>query len=265
MTALTASDATMTKVAAGGVYSALRQSILDGQITPGTRINIDAVSKRLGVSPTPVREALQRLEGDNLLVYYPSRGYSTTPLLSFGELRSLFEFRLLVEPWAARSAAVERLSNPSGALRAELAALEQQVHETANMREDLVAHDARFHDLVLASAGNQVVQQAYVQTHCHLHMFRLYPADLDGRITLMEHQEICEAIAARDPAAAEDAMSEHIRSSFYRFARAFDEEPTGLADAKPVRMTPGRERAADPKRLWRIGSDERQPDVLTDP
>lgn len=239
MTAPTASDTT-TKVAAGGVYPALRQSILDGEITPGTRINIDAVSRRLGVSHTPVREALQRLEGDNLLMYYPSRGYSTTPLLSLAELRSLFEFRLLVEPWAARSAAVERLSNPSGALRSELAALERHVDDAANLRQDLVAHDARFHDLILASAGNQVVQQAYVQTHCHLHMFRLYPADLNGRITMTEHQSIHEAIAARDPGAAEEAMGEHIRNSFYRFARAFDEEPVPLAEATLVRMVPDR-------------------------
>lgn len=238
MTPPTASDATRTKVAAGGVYAALRQSILDGEITPGTRINIDAVSRRLGVSHTPVREALQRLEGDNLLRYYPSRGYSTTPLLSLAELRSLFEFRLLVEPWAARSAAVERLSNPGAALRAELSALERQVDDPANLRQDLWAHDARFHDLILESAGNEIVQQAYLQTHCHLHMFRLYPADLDGRVTLTEHQGIRDAIAARDPRAAEEAMSEHIRNSFYRFARAFDEVPAVLAEPSPARMTP---------------------------
>lgn len=246
MTAPAISDATMSKVAAGGVYAALRQSILDGDITPGTRINIDAVSRRLGVSHTPVREALQRLEGDNLLMYYPSRGYSTTPLLSLAELRSLFEFRLLVEPWAARSAAVERLSNPSGALRTELDSLERQVDDTANLRQDLLAHDARFHDLILASADNKVVQQAYVQTHCHLHMFRLYPADLNGRITLMEHEGIREAIANRDPGAAEDAMSEHIRNSFYRFARAFDEVPTALAEATLVRITPNGDRPPVP-------------------
>ena len=246
MTASTARDATPNKAAAGGVYAALRQSILEGQIKPGTRVNIDGVARRLGVSHTPVREALQRLEGDNLLMYYPSRGYSTTPLLSLAELRSLFEFRLLVEPWAARSAAVERLSNPSSALGSELAALERRVEATATPRQDLLAHDARFHDLILASAGNEIVQQAYLQTHCHLHMFRLYPADLDGQVTLMEHRGISEAIAARDPGAAEDAMSEHIRNSFYRFARAFDEVPAVLAEARAVRMTPHRERPPGP-------------------
>lgn len=238
MTVSTAGDATTAKVAASEVYSALRQSILDGDIAPGTRINIDAVSRRLGVSQTPVREALQHLEGDNLLVYYPGRGYSTTPLLSLPELRSLFEFRLLVEPWAARSAAVDRLSNPSAALRAELEVLERQVDDTVNVRQDLLAHDARFHDLILASAGNPVVQQAYVQTHCHLHMFRLYPSDLDSEVTLMEHRGIRDAIAAADPVAAEEAMSAHLRSSFHRFARAFGAEPAALPGALPGRLTP---------------------------
>jgi DNA-binding GntR family transcriptional regulator len=238
VTASAASDVTLAKVAASDVYSALRLSILKGEIAPGTRINIDAVSRRLGVSQTPVREALQHLEGDNLLVYYPGRGYSTTPLLSLAELRSLFEFRLLVEPWAARSAAVDRLSNPSAALRAELEALERQVDGTANVPQDLLAHDARFHDLILASAGNAVVQQAYVQTHCHLHMFRLYPADLDSAVTLLEHRGVRDAIAAADPMAAEEAMSAHLRNSFHRFARAFDAEPAPLAKAILGRMTP---------------------------
>ncbi|MEY9778292.1 GntR family transcriptional regulator [Arthrobacter sp. MW3 TE3886] len=238
MTVSTAGDATTAKVAASDVYSALRQSILDGDLAPGTRINIDAVSRRLGVSQTPVREALQHLEGDNLLVYYPGRGYSTTPLLSLPELRSLFEFRLLVEPWAARSAAVDRLSNPSAALRAELDVLERQVDDTVNVRQDLLAHDARFHDLILASAGNPVVQQAYVQTHCHLHMFRLYPSDLDSQVTLMEHRGIRDAIAAADPIAAEEAMSAHLRSSFHRFARAFGAGPAALPRAAPGRLTP---------------------------
>ncbi|WP_269048413.1 GntR family transcriptional regulator [Paenarthrobacter sp. Z7-10] len=207
-------------------------------MAPGTRINIDAVSRRLGVSQTPVREALQRLEGDNLLVYSPGRGYSTTPLLDVAELRSLFEFRLLIEPWAARSAAVDRLSNPSAALETELKALEGRIGSLGTARQDLVAHDARFHGMILASAGNQVVQQAFSKTHCHLHLFRLYPADVEGRITLSEHRSVRDAIEASDPAAAEEAMRAHIRNSYHRFAHAFDVQPPQLAEVEQVRMAP---------------------------
>ncbi|GAA3315214.1 GntR family transcriptional regulator [Arthrobacter ramosus] len=215
------SESSRVKAAVSDAYPSMRASILEGQIPPGTRINIDAVSRSLGVSQTPVREALQRLEGDNLVVYSPGRGYSTTPLLDLAELRSLFEFRLLVEPWAARSAAVDRLANPAGALGNELAAFRSAMQSAGDRRQDLVAHDARFHDTILAASGNNIVRHAFAQTHCHLHTFRLYPADVDGAITVAEHSAIREAIQACEPEQAEAAMAEHIRNSFGRFAQAF--------------------------------------------
>ena len=224
------SDISRGKAAVSDVYSSMRASILEGEIAPGTRINIDAVSRSLGVSQTPVREVLQRLEGDNLVVYNPGRGYSTTPLLDLAELRSLFEFRLLVEPWAARSAAVDRLANPSAALEKEIAAFRRTMKSDGDLRQDLVAHDTRFHDTILAAAGNTVVRHAFAQTHCHLHTFRLYPADIDGAITVTEHSAVREAIKACEPEQAEAAMAEHIRNSFARFAQAFE----GQADLAPL-------------------------------
>ncbi|NUP75090.1 MAG: GntR family transcriptional regulator [Sinomonas sp.] len=215
------SEAPRGKAAGGEAYAGLRAMILDGALAPGERINIDAIARRFEISQTPVREALQRLEGDNLVVYSPGRGYSTTPLLGPDELRSLFEFRLLVEPWAARSAAVDRLANPGRALAADLDALEQLMLGGGDLRQALVAHDARFHDLILEAAGNSVVRHAFEQTHCHLHTFRLYPADVDGGRTLEEHREIAAAIAACDGAGAEGAMSRHIFNSFDRFAQAY--------------------------------------------
>lgn len=225
------SDASKGKAAVSDVYASMRASILKGEIAPGARINIDAVSRSLGVSQTPVREVLQRLEGDNLVVYSPGRGYSTTPLLDLPALRSLFEFRLLVEPWAARSAAVDRLANPAAALEKELSAIRDSMKTTTgDARQDLVAHDTRFHDTILLAAGNPVVQHAFAQTHCHLHTFRLYPADIDGAITIAEHAAVREAIAACLPDRAEEAMAEHIRNSFARFAKAFE----GKADLSPL-------------------------------
>ncbi|MGN7147366.1 GntR family transcriptional regulator [Arthrobacter sp. SAFR-179] len=224
------------KAAVPDVYTAMRASILDGEIAPGTRINIDAVARSLGVSQTPVREVLQRLEGDNLVVYNPGRGYSTTPLLGLPELRSLFEFRLLVEPWAARAAAVDRLANPAGTLEKELAGFRDAMKRSSkDLRQDLVAHDTRFHDAILAASGNPVVRHAFAQTHCHLHTFRLYPADVDGAITVAEHTAVREAIEACDPERAEAAMTTHIRNSFDRFAKAFDGELAPLEDSGPPR------------------------------
>lgn len=231
------SDASKVKAAVSDVYTAMRASILKGEIAPGTRINIDAVSRSLSVSQTPVREALQRLEGDNLVVYSPGRGYSTTPLLDLAELRALFEFRLLVEPWAARSAAVDRLANPATALEKELSAFRDAMRNGSDLRQDLVAHDTRFHDAILAAAGNPVVRHAFAQTHCHLHTFRLYPADVDGAITVAEHSAVREAIRTCQPDRAEEAMAEHIRNSFTRFAQAFEDNEAlaPLQDSGPPR------------------------------
>jgi DNA-binding GntR family transcriptional regulator len=204
------------------VYDLLRAQILDNVIPPGTRVNIDAVSRKFGVSPTPVREALRQLQGDNLLVTSSNRGYSTTPLLDLSGLRELFEFRLLVEPWAARTAAVNRLENPAHQLNAELQTFINHADGKDDIRQQLVTHDSRFHAHILTASGNNVVRYAYEQTHCHLHIFRLYPADMDGSITIEEHRQIWEAVRDCDPGQAENAMEAHLKQAFRRFAKAFE-------------------------------------------
>ena len=70
-----------------------------------------------------------------------------------------------------------------------------------------MAHDTRFHDTILAASGNPVVRHAFAQTHCHLHTFRLYPADVDGAITVAEHSAVTDAIEACLPEEAEAAMA----------------------------------------------------------
>lgn len=206
-----------------GVYDILRGQILDNTIPPNTRMNIDAVARELGVSPTPVREALHTLRGDNLVVSASGRGYSTTALLNLDELRDLFEFRLLIEPWAARAAAVNRLANPADRLASELSMFRAVTEAKADIRQDLVSHDTAFHDLILSAPGNEVIRNAYRQTHCHLHIFRLYPADVGGSVTLEEHRKVAQTIGECDPDKAEEAMHQHLTHAFLRFAMAFEE------------------------------------------
>jgi len=208
--------------------------IVDGEIPPGMRLNIDAIARRLGVSQTPVREALQRLESDDLLEYTPGRGYRISPMLDLVGLRSVFEFRFLVEPWAARSVAADRLANPAKALDTELKNFEKRASKDGDLRQEMLGHDARFHDMILRAAGNEVVRLAYAQTHCHLHVFRLYEVDIHGAITIEEHRKIWSAIRACDPEGADRAMTEHIRNSYDRSSRAFGEIDSGSDPLDPV-------------------------------
>lgn len=210
------------------IYEQLRALILENKIAPGERVNIDALARDLGVSQTPVREAIRQLEGDKLIVKTPGKGYRTTPLLDLDQLQDLYEFRLLVDVWAARSVAVNRLSNPARMIDEELRRFESSFMDHEDIRRHLVVHDLRFHGIILDALGNKVVEEAYEQTHSHLHTFRLYPSDTDGRITIAEHRRIWAAIDRCDPEGAEAAMRDHLTAAFHRFAQAFDgihEEP----------------------------------------
>lgn len=218
------------------VYGILRAKILDLQLPPDGKINIDALARELGVSQTPIREALSQLEGDRLIVKTPGKGYRTTALLDTAELRELFEFRLLVEPWAARAAAVNRLINPARTLRASLDEFESGTVQEGNVRHQLVAHDTVFHDRILSASSNEFALHAYRATHCHLHLFRLHPADYQGTTTVEEHRGIVDAIAACDPDAAEEAMHRHLIGAYHRFAEAFSQEDPDLRVPPPAKL-----------------------------
>ncbi|MGW7657534.1 GntR family transcriptional regulator [Streptomyces asiaticus] len=133
------------------VLTALREQVMYGGIAPDSRINSDAVARDLGVSTTPVREAPQRLEGDNLVVYTPGRGYSNAPLLDLAGPRSLYEYRLLVEPWAARYVATDVLLNPADELRREFAeSADRFRHRRAGRGRRRRGDDRAHHELVQA-------------------------------------------------------------------------------------------------------------------
>lgn len=218
------------------VYGILRAKILDLQLPPDGKINIDALARELGVSQTPIREALSQLEGDRLIVKTPGKGYRTTALLGTAELRELFEFRLLVEPWAARAAAVNRLVNPARILQASLDEFESGTAQNSSVRHQLITHDTAFHDGILSASSNEFALHAYRATHCHLHLFRLHPADYKGTTTVEEHRHIVKAIKACDPDAAEEAMHRHLIGAYHRFAEAFDEDGPGLRVPPPAKL-----------------------------
>ena len=206
------------------VYGFVRARILDLRIPPDSKVNIDALARELGVSQTPVREALHQLEGDNLIVKTPGKGYRTTSLLGLADMREMFEFRLLVEPWAARSAAANRLANPGGSLAVALQEFAGSREEEVSLRHRMISHDMYFHDQILGAAHNEFVHRAFQATHCHLHLFRLYPADWTGEQTIEEHRAVQEAIQSCDPDAAERAMRGHLMGAYHRFSKAFAQQ-----------------------------------------
>lgn len=221
------------------VYEQLRRKILDHSIPPATKVNIHHISQEFGVSPTPVREALRLLQGDILLVATSNKGYATTPILTLAGVRDLYEFRLLLEPWAARMAASDRLSNPARALETEL----KRFDATADaMQHNLIDHDSRFHNAILDSTGNQTVVQAFRQSHCHMHLFRIYSLDWPWQATIEEHEKIARYIGDADSVGAEEAMRSHLIAAYERFSLTLAEknpDSVALRDPGPTHLVIG--------------------------
>ena len=193
------------------VYESLKTWIMDRVVTAGTRVNIDAAARDLGVSPTPVREALVRLEAEGFVVRQPARGYSVTPTMTAAELEELYQLRLLLEPWGAASAAARMTPGSAARLRAEIATCPTAPADDGyEAYRAIVAHDQRFHDLVLELAGNDHVRTAFARTNCHLHVFRLHYGRGMGSQALAEHEAVVAALTGGDPEAAEAAMRAHL-------------------------------------------------------
>ncbi len=206
-----------SKLGSNHIYSILRSKILDHEIPPATKINVHSFARELGVSPTPVREALRLLQGDRLVVSTSNKGYQTTPVISAGEVSDLFELRLILEPWAASVVATNRLSNPGKAMLEEIESLKPTIGQP-EFRHILVSHDTRFHNMLLSATGNSAAVIAFEQLHFHLHLFRIDQFLMEPVDTLREHESIAQAILSQDKAAAERAMREHLTNGYRRFS-----------------------------------------------
>jgi DNA-binding GntR family transcriptional regulator len=213
-----------------GVYESVKGLIMDHAVAPGDRVNIDAIARQLGVSPTPVREALARLESDGLVRKRPLAGYTTTPLLTRAEFDELFEMRLLLETTAAERAAKGAVSPAEvDRLRTEADLPDQasgSVPPPARLGyasfAPFTTQDARFHNLVAERAGNRLLHDAVVRLHSHLHLHRLdFPTAHYG-VSAVEHHRIVDAIGAGDPAAARTAMRQHLTRARERHLAFFN-------------------------------------------
>jgi DNA-binding GntR family transcriptional regulator len=219
---------------ADDVYDTLIGQLMSLRILPGTRVTIDALARELGVSQTPIRDALNRMEADGLLVRVPHAGYRIPPQITRARFEDMLETRLLLEPAAARRAA-------QFASKEDIAGLRVLLEDMAQVegRDDHLPHesygafgllDAAFHDLVARSGGNMLIQEMLARLHTHVHLFRLH---YDTQVTFLamgEHEAVIAGIADRDPEAASYAMRHHILLSGERFRTLFDQAAASPQD-----------------------------------
>jgi DNA-binding GntR family transcriptional regulator len=189
------------------VFNRLREEITRGQIRPNERLVAADLAERLHISRTPVREALQLLASEGLVVG-ARRGYVVrdhTP----NDVREIYEVRAALEGMAARLAA-ERATD--GQLHATMALHADNEGLATSPRDQLVEINDSFHRGLIAASGNPRLERLVRQSTEHFFNHRIADlyTDAEARASVEGHARVVEALRTRDAAAAERAAREHV-------------------------------------------------------
>ncbi|TQM38734.1 GntR family transcriptional regulator [Pseudonocardia cypriaca] len=202
-------------------YRHLRETVLIDPAVQGTFLNEVDLAQDIGVSRTPVREALLLLVAEGLIEMVPKRG-AYVPPLSGRQIRELMELRTLLEQHAA-SVTLAQEAVPLDAMRAALA--EQQrllTAEPCDARE-FIEWDRRFHQSLVDAAGNELIARTYAglrTRQVRVGVAALFRAIDRQRAVCAEHGRIVDALESGDEAAAHAAISEHLRITQQLFLQA---------------------------------------------
>ncbi|MFJ7018273.1 GntR family transcriptional regulator [Streptomyces sp. NPDC101117] len=195
--------------AADRVYGHVKQGVLERRYEGGTLLTEGELADAVGVSRTPVREALLRLEAEGLLKLYPKKGALVLPV-SAQEIKDVVETRMLVEEYAARKA----VPAPPGLLeRLEELLDRQKAQAAAGDFAAAAVTDRCFHAEIVRSGGNEILSRLYDQLRDRqLRMGAAVMHSHPDRIakTLSEHEEILTALRSGDPQAAVELVHRHI-------------------------------------------------------
>ncbi|WOH20317.1 GntR family transcriptional regulator [Paenarthrobacter sp. GOM3] len=195
-------------------YTALREDIIEWRLRPGTVLAEVEQSERLGVSRTPVREALGRLTAEGLTTAAGGRGVVVTDI-SLDSIDELFELRETLEVRAAGLAAQRGEPGIFTELHAKLLLAPELLSENDPARHDYYALVGRLDDAIDAAISNTYMAHAMRSLRVHLVRVRRLAADDTARLhaAAAEHAAIAEAIAAGNPRLAEAATTVHLHRS----------------------------------------------------
>ena len=195
-------------------YAALRDDIVEWRLLPGTLLAEVEQSERLGISRTPLREALGRLTAEGLTTAAGGRGVVVTGI-SLEDIDELFELRETLEGRAAELAAERGNPDDFATLHRELLAAPALISGDDPARHDYYALVARLDAAIDSAVSNTYLAQAMRGLRVHLVRVRRLAADDAVRLSAAaaEHAAIAEAIAARNPRLAHAATTVHLHRS----------------------------------------------------
>ncbi len=194
------------------VYDILKNMIILREIQPGKKVPEEELCRKLGVSRTPIRETLCRLENEGIVKIIPRRGAFVVEQ-SKQTVREILEIREALEGLVARLATQNMDGRTAERVRNSLAHADRIAASDPKLAKYTHA-DIEFHDLLLKACNNQMLQNMMQVVNAHLQIIRLRTVVLPGRArkTVEEHFRIMEAIDRGDADQAEELMRRHIRS-----------------------------------------------------
>ncbi len=193
-------------------YAELKALIHDFQLLPGDRFSETEMGQRLGVSRTPVREALFRLRNEGFLEVESKSGWFIKPI-DFDKLDQLYDLRIILE-LASVARLCARMDEPPGLEVLKAAWLVPPAERLAAMRE-VGALDEQFHATLVRAAGNAEVARVHWDVTERIRIVRRLDFTRDDRVeaTYVEHAKILRAVLQRKPEQAQLLLRSHVEQS----------------------------------------------------
>lgn len=190
------------------IYEQVKAMAVSFRLRPGDRLNEVALSKELGVSRTPLREALNRLVAERMFDFRPGQGFFCRPL-DAQSVYDLFELRQIIEVAAARSACEKASDEELGSLSNEL--YETGIDITGLTVEEAVSRDEAFHLGIAKLSGNAELLETLRRINERIRYIRWISMSLDRvQRSKEEHKRVMQALIDRDADAAAAALGRHI-------------------------------------------------------
>ena len=197
------------------VHEFLKERILDRTFDPGSNLNVDALARELSVSSTPIRESLSHLVAEGLVRAEPFVGFFVSDLPSREFIEQLFDFRMVLEPWAVGEMAKRKPPEAMEQLRKAIDAMrEGRLSKQYSGFRGYSEADESFHIAILAGSENEPALKAYKNLTIQLHLSRLYAErDLVTEKSFAQHVEIHNAVLQGASKEASKLMRKHLDAS----------------------------------------------------
>ena len=198
------------------VFKYIKTQIITGRYNPGESLVESKLAEELGVSRTPIREAIRLLELEGLVETTPNKG-AVVLGISPKDVEDIYAIRQLVEGLAARWAADRISSNDIKELQKVLDLMEfyanrQDLEELANL-------DNKFHQIIFEASGSKILNLTLSNLHQYIQLARLESLKVPRRTeqTLKEHRCIVEAFIERNPEKAEQSLARHVKQAYMNY------------------------------------------------